>query len=160
MACWDIIGKDLQKPVYEILGGAVREKLRTYTYLYPSDGDKQSVYENAELAAKRSIEYVKDGFTAIKFDPVGPYTIYDPRQLSLESLSLSEKFVSNIREAVGDKCDILLGTHGQMTPSSAIRLAKKIEPYDPLWFEEPVPPDNIDAMALVASKNIHSNCDR
>ena len=152
MACWDIIGKDLQKPVYEILGGSVREKLRTYTYLYPSDGDKQSVYENAELAAKRSIEYVKDGFTAIKFDPVGPYTIYDPRQLSLESLSLSEKFVSNIREAVGDKCDILFGTHGQMTPSSAIRLAKKIEPYDPLWFEEPVPPDNIDAMALVASK--------
>ena len=98
------------------------------------------------------MEYAEEGFTAVKFDPVGPYTIYDPRQLSLSALSLSEQFVSKIRKAVGYKCDILFGTHGQMTSSSAVRLAKKIEPYDPLWFEEPVPPDNIDAMALVALK--------
>jgi len=130
----------------------VREKLRTYTYLYPSEEDKKNVYEDPELAAERALEYVGLGFTAIKFDPVGPYTIYDPRQLSLKSLSLSEKFVSSIRNAVGDRCDILFGTHGQMTVSSAVRLAKKIEQYDPLWFEEPVPPDNIDSMALVASK--------
>ena len=83
---------------------------------------------------------------------MGPYTIYDPRQVDLKGLSLSEKFVSEIRKAVGEKCDILFGTHGQMTPSSAIRLAKKIEKYDPMWFEEPIPPDNIEAMALVASK--------
>ena len=152
MACWDIIGKDLNKPIYELLGGRVREKLRSYTYLYPSVEDKKSVYEDPELAAERAKEYIELGFTAVKFDPVGPYTIYDPRQLSLNSLSLSEKFVSTIRKAVGDRCDILFGTHGQMTFSSAVRLAKKIERYDPLWFEEPVPPDNIDSMALVASK--------
>ena len=152
MAFWDIIGKDLNKPVYELLGGMVREKLRTYTYLYPSEDDKKNVYKDPELAAERASEYVGLGFTAIKFDPVGPYTIYDPRQLSLESLFLSEKFVSTIRKAVGNKCDILFGTHGQMTSSSAIRLAKKLEKYDPLWFEEPVPPDNIDSMVLVASK--------
>ena len=152
MSCWDIIGKDLNKPIYELLGGLVREKLRSYTYLYPSEEDKKSVYEDPELAAERALEYVELGFTAIKFDPVGPYTVYDPRQLSLKSLSLSEKFLASIRNAVGDKCDILFGTHGQMTFSSAVRLAKKIERYDPLWFEEPVPPDNIDAMALVASK--------
>ena len=152
MACWDIVGKDLNKPIYELLGGLVREKLRSYTYLYPSKEDKKSVYEDPELAAARALEYIELGFTAIKFDPVGPYTIYDPRQLSLKSLSFSEKFVASIRNAVGDKCDILFGTHGQMTFSSAVRLAKKIEQYDPLWFEEPVPPDNIDSMALVASK--------
>ena len=152
MACWDIIGKDLNKPIYELLGGRVREKLRSYTYLYPSVEDKKSVYEDPELAAERALEYIELGFTAIKFDPVGPYTIHDPRQLSLKSLSLSEKFLASIRNAVGDKCDILFGTHGQMTFSSAVRLAKKIERYDPLWFEEPVPPDNIDSMALVASK--------
>ena len=152
MACWDIIGKDLNKPIYELLGGLVREKLRSYTYLYPSEEDKKSVYEDPELAAARALEYIELGFTAIKFDPVGPYTIYDPRQLSLKSLSLSEKFVASIRNAVGDKCDILFGTHGQMTFSSAVRLAKKLEKHDPLWFEEPVPPDNIDSMALVASK--------
>ena len=152
MACWDIIGKDLNKPIYELLGGLVREKLRSYTYLYPSEEDKKSVYEDPELAAARALEYIELGFTAIKFDPVGPYTIYDPRQLSLKSLSLSEKFVASIRNAVGDRCDILFGTHGQMTFSSAVRLAKKLEKHDPLWFEEPVPPDNIDSMALVASK--------
>ena len=152
MACWDIIGKELNKPIYELLGGLVRNKLRSYTYLYPRDNDETNVYEDPDLAVARTLEYVEQGFTAIKFDPVGPYTIYDPRQLSLSSLSLSEQFVSKIRKAVGDKCDILFGTHGQMTSASAVRLAKKLEQYDPLWFEEPVPPDNIDAMALVASK--------
>ena len=58
--------------------------------------------------------------------------------------------VKSIREAVGDKCDILIGTHGQMTTSSAIRLAKRLEKYDPMWFEEPVPPENRDEMARVA----------
>ena len=152
IACWDIIGKDLKKPIYELLGGQVRKKLRSYTYLYPRDKDNKNVYEDPDLAAERALEYVEEGFTAVKFDSVGPYTIYDPRQLSLSSLSLSEQFVSKIRKSVGNRCDILFGTHGQMTSSSAVRLAKKIEPYDPLWFEEPVPPDNIDAMALVASK--------
>ena len=152
IACWDIIGKDLNKPIYELLGGQVRKKLRSYTYLYPRDKDNKNVYEDPELAAERALEYAEEGFTAVKFDPVGPYTIYDPRQLSLSSLSLSEQFVSKIRKSIGNRCDILFGTHGQMTSSSAVRLAKKIEPYDPLWFEEPVPPDNIDAMALVASK--------
>ena len=152
IACWDIIGKDLKKPIYELLGGQIRKKLRSYTYLYPHDQDIKNVYEDPDLAAERALEYVEEGFTAVKFDSVGPYTIYDPRQLSLSSLSLSEQFVSKIRKSVGNRCDILFGTHGQMTSSSAVRLAKKIEPYDPLWFEEPVPPDNIDAMALVASK--------
>ena len=83
-------------------------------------------YEDPNLAAARTLEYIEEGFTAVKFDPVGPYTIYDPRQLSLSSLSLSEQFVSKIRKAVGNKCDILFGTHGQMTSASAVRLAKKL----------------------------------
>ncbi len=81
---------------------------------------------------------------------MGPYTAFDPRQLSLEALDRAETFASRIREAVGSRCDLLLGTHGQMTTSSAIRLARRLEPYDPLWFEEPVPPENVDAMAQVA----------
>tara|TARA_B100001146_G_scaffold158676_1_gene139712 strand:- start:48 stop:692 length:645 start_codon:yes stop_codon:yes gene_type:complete len=65
-------------------------------------------------------------------------------------LSRSETFVRKIREAVGDRADILIGTHGQMTAAGAIRLAKTLEPYDPLWFEEPVPAENEDEMAKVA----------
>ncbi len=151
MACWDIIGKELNKPVYELLGGQIHEKLRSYTYLYPKENDESDVYRDPELAAERAAEYVRQGFTAVKFDPVGPYTAFDPRQLSLEALERSEKYVKSVREAVGSKCDLLFGTHGQMTTSSAIRLARRLEKYDPLWLEEPVPPDNVDEMARVAS---------
>ncbi len=150
IACWDIMGKELDKPVYELLGGRVHDRLRSYTYIYPAESDKTDVYRDAELAAERAAEYIKQGFTAVKFDPVGPYTAFDPRQLSLEALEHSEKFVRVLREAVGGKADLLFGTHGQMTPSSAIRLARRLEKYDPLWFEEPVPPEKPEQMAQVA----------
>jgi 2-dehydro-3-deoxyphosphogalactonate aldolase len=150
MACWDIIGKELNKPIYELLGGQVHEKLRSYTYLYPRNTDKTDVYRDPELAAERAAEYVNLGFTAVKFDPVGPYSAFDPRQLSLEALEQAERFVKTVREAVGDSCDLLIGTHGQMTTSSAIRLARRLEPFDPLWFEEPVPPEKVEEMARVA----------
>ncbi len=150
MACWDIIGKELNKPVYELLGGQIHERLRAYTYLYPETSDKTDVYSDPELAADRAVAYVKQGFTAVKFDPVGPYSAFDPRQLSLEALEHTEKFVKTVREAVGSRCDLLFGTHGQMTGSGAIRLARRLEKFDPLWFEEPVPPDNVDEMARVA----------
>lgn len=152
MACWDIIGKELNKPVYELLGGQVHEKLRSYTYIYTEEGDQTDVYHDAELSAERAAKYVQQGFTAVKFDPVGPYSTFDPRQLSLEALDLSEKFVKLIRQAVGSKCDLLFGTHGQLTPAGAIRLAKRLEPYDPLWFEEPTPPEMPEQMALVAQQ--------
>lgn len=149
-ACWDIVGKSLDKPVYELLGGQVHEKLRSYTYLYPHDGDPAPVYSDPDMAAARAIEFVEMGFTAVKFDPAGPYTAFDPRQLSLEALDISEKFVKTIREAVGNRADMLFGTHGQMTAAGAIRLAKRLEPYDPLWFEEPTPPEVPEEMARVA----------
>ena len=150
MACWDIIGKVQNKPVYELLGGQVHEKLRSYTYLYPKESDTADVYNDPELAGERAVEYAAQGFTALKFDPVMPYSAFDPRQLSLEELDRAERYVKIIREAVGNKCDLLFGTHGQMTTSSAIRLAKRLEPFDPLWLEEPVPPENMDEMARVA----------
>jgi len=150
MACWDIIGKELDKPVYELLGGQVHEQLRSYTYLYPRAADKTDVYRDPDLAAERASEYVQQGFTAVKFDPVGPYSAFDPRQLSLEALEHTENFVGKIREGVGGKCDLLFGTHGQMTASGAIRLARRLEKFDPLWFEEPVPPENMQEMARVA----------
>jgi len=86
----------------------------------------------------------------VKFDPVMPFSAFDPRQLSLEQLDNAEKVVASVREAVGGKCDLLIGTHGQMTTSSAIRLAKRLERFDPLWLEEPVPPENVEEMARVA----------
>jgi len=150
MACWDIIGKEAGQPVYKLLGGRVHERLRSYTYIYSRPGDKVDVYQDPELSAERAAEYVSQGFTAIKFDPAGPYTAFDGRQLSLAQLDLCERFMRELRAAVGSSADLLFGTHGQMTAAGAIRLARRLEPYDPLWFEEPVPPDAPEEMALVA----------
>jgi galactonate dehydratase len=150
MACWDIVGKEAGQPVYKLLGGRVHERLRSYTYIYARPGDRVDVYQDPDLSAERAVEYVKQGFTAIKFDPAGPYSAFDGRQLSLAALDLSERFCKTLREAVGSKADLLFGTHGQMTAAGAIRLARRLEPYDPLWFEEPVPPDAPEEMAKVA----------
>lgn len=150
MACWDIIGKEASKPVYKLLGGKVHERLRAYTYIYPRPGDKSDVYHDPDLAATRAAEYLEQGFTALKFDPAGPYSAFDGRQLSLEALDLCERFARQLRQAVGAKADLLFGTHGQMTAAGAIRLAKRLEPHDPLWLEEPVPPDAPEEMAKVA----------
>ena len=159
MACWDIIGKACDKPVFELLGGRVHERLRTYTYLYPEEGDaypadddSDHVYVNPDAAAERALDYLQQGFTAIKFDPAGAYTVYDGGMPTLEELDRSERFVKTLRGAVGDRADLLFGTHGQFTPAGAVRLARRLEPYDPLWFEEPVSPDNPAAMASVAKK--------
>jgi len=152
MACWDIIGKEANKPIYELIGGKVHEKLRSYTYLYPKDNNGELNYEDPELGAQSAIELMQQGFTAIKFDPAGPYSSYSGHQISLSRLKHSESYCQRIREAVGDRCDILIGTHGQLAPSSAIRLAKRLERFDPLWFEEPVPPGQSSAMSQVAKK--------
>jgi 2-dehydro-3-deoxyphosphogalactonate aldolase len=149
-ACWDIIGKDANRPVHQLMGGKVHEKLRSYTYLYPKPGDLTDVYMDADLAAERALEYADQGFTAVKFDPVGPYSAFDGRQISFEAIDRTEEFCRKIREAVGHRLDLLIGTHGQMTPASAIRLAKRLEPFEPLWLEEPTPPEMPEEMALVA----------
>lgn len=157
MALWDIKGKALDKPVYELLGGRVHETLRTYTYIYPDSGnvypdapDPDHVYANPHRAAERAVEYLEQGFTALKFDPAGPFTVFDPGMPTQEELQRSQAFMRELRNAVGHKADLLFGTHGQFTPAGAMRLAEMISPYDPLWLEEPVPPDNVPGMAAVA----------
>lgn len=156
MACWDIIGKAADKPVYELMGGRVHDRLRSYTYLYPPEGDvypdpsTPNVYNDPDIAAEVALQRVEQGFTAIKFDPAGPYTIYDGHQPRMEDLERSEQFCKRIREAVGTRADLLFGTHGQFTVSGAKRMARRLEPYEPLWFEEPTTPENPADMAEIA----------
>jgi 2-dehydro-3-deoxyphosphogalactonate aldolase len=152
MACWDIIGKAANKPVYELIGGKVNDKLRSYTYLYPVNSQGEYDYESIDAAVESALMNKEKGFSAIKFDPAYDYNIYPGHQLSLSRLAHCEHYCASIREAVGNDCDLLIGTHGQMTPASAIRLAKRLEQFDPLWFEEPVPPGQAEAMAQVAQK--------
>ena len=156
IACWDIVGKSAGKPVYNLLGGKCRERIRSYTYIYPKDGDvypdpnAPNVYNDPDMAAERAADYLAMGFTALKFDPAGPYTVFDGHQPRMEDLERSEEFCKKFRQAVGKKADLLFGTHGQFTVSGAKRLARRIEPYEPLWFEEPTPAEMPEQMAEVA----------
>lgn len=153
IACWDIIGKETGQPVYNLLGGMVNDRIRAYTYLYEKE-DRifcEDFWQLPEACARRAAEYVDMGFTAVKLDPLAPYLDdYIVHMPSRETLLRAEKTVRNIREAVGENCDIIIGTHGQFTAAGAIRVAKYLEKYDPLWFEEPTPPENPLVLQKVA----------
>lgn len=161
IAVWDILGKAHEQPIHNLIGGRFHDRIRTYSYLYPkhlsppgmvwNGAGTGDCYHDPAAAAEAALNYVEFGFTAIKQDPAGPYSFQGGRELSMTELSRSEANVKAIREAVGDRADILFGTHGQMTTSSAIRLARRLEPYDPLWFEEPCPPDQMEGIGKVAA---------
>lgn len=150
MACWDILGKARERPVWALLGGRMNDRIRAYTYLYPMAHQGDEFWVEAAAQAEAAAAYVDEGWTAVKFDPAGPYTLRGGHAPAMSDISRSAAFCRAIREAVGDRADLLFGTHGQFTVGHAIRLAKAIEPSDPLWFEEPIPPDDMDGMAEVA----------
>ncbi|MEM7538095.1 MAG: mandelate racemase/muconate lactonizing enzyme family protein [Chloroflexota bacterium] len=145
MACWDIVGKAVNQPIYNLLGGKAHDKLRAYAYM-PTEG----VWENPEKAGEIAIKLVEAGNTACKFDPFTPFFPY-PRDFSLKFIRHVGKIFQSIRDAVGDELEIGIGTHGQFSTAVAIRVAKELEEYSPFWFEEPVPPENVDELARVAA---------
>ena len=151
IACWDILGKDRDRPVWALLGGMMNERVRAYSYLYPmAHHDVSQFWTNAEWNAESAADLVARGYTAVKVDPRGPYTMRGGHHPALSDISMSVEFCAAIRAAVGDRADILFGTHGQFNTDGAIRLGKAIEPYNPLWYEEPIPPDNLLEFANVA----------
>ncbi len=152
IACWDILGKARGRPVWALLGGRMNERIRAYTYLYPLPHHSlPEFWTSPEMAAEAARDCVARGYTAVKFDPAGPYTMRGGHMPAMSDISVSVAFCRAIREAVGDKADLLFGTHGQFTTAGAIRLGQALEPYSPLWFEEPIAPDNIPELARVAA---------
>ncbi len=151
IACWDILGKDRDRPVWALMGGRMNDRVRAYTYLYPMDKHPlPAFWGDADMAAEAALDLVGKGWTALKFDPAGPYTIRGGHQPSLFDIETSAAFCATLRKAVGPRTDLLFGTHGQFTASGAIRLARAIVATDPLWFEEPVPPDDWEGLRKVA----------
>lgn len=146
MACWDILGKSVGLPVYQLLGGRVRDKIRFYDHL--GGGDMHSLYldDTPKAMADRARESVERGFTAIKVLVV-PMT--QPLE-GIKPLKHAERLMAAIREAVGDEVDIMIDLHGRTTPIMAIQYGEVLAPYRPFFFEEPCPPENVDAMVQVA----------
>lgn len=128
MACWDIIGKHRGIPVHEALGGKVRDELRTYANRW-----YDSLHTPEEFAAGAS-EVIDRGYDALKFDPFESSV----RDISNEALELAENRIAAIRDAIGPAPDLIVEGHGRFTPAEAIKVGRRIEAYDPLWFEAPV----------------------
>lgn len=142
-ALWDILGKSLGVPVYQLLGGRVNEDCRIYVNGWFSGAKTPDEFaEKAKAAVKR-------GVTAMKWDPFGKSYM----QISNKDLDTALECVAKVREAVGNKVDLLIEGHGRFDVPTGIKIAKELECFKPMWFEEPVPPDNLDALKAVRDKS-------
>jgi L-alanine-DL-glutamate epimerase-like enolase superfamily enzyme len=158
MAMWDALGKALGRPVHKLLGGRMRHRVRMYSYLTPPPGaDPAAFWADDEAITERTRELVTVGFTALKLDPFPLLTGEDsllgqfvPVQPSEHQLDEAERILGAVRAGTGHRADVIVGTHGQFTAAGAVRVARRIERFGPLWFEEPVPPELPAEMATVA----------
>jgi galactonate dehydratase len=142
VACWDIVGKALDQPVYRLLGGAVRDRIKAYANGWYT---VERSPEEFHAAARRVVER---GYLALKLDPFGAgFYELEPQQKRL-AISLVEA----VRDAVGPDVEILVEMHGRFSPATAIEMAHELKPFRPAWVEEPVPPDNAEMLAKAAAK--------
>ena len=136
VACWDIIGKALDQPVYRLLGGEVRERIKAYANgWYDVERTPGEFFE----AAQRVLE---KGYRALKFDPFGAGFYELERAEKLRIIALVEA----VRDAVGPDVEIMIEMHGRFNPATAIELTRELAPFHPSWVEEPVPPENLAAL--------------
>ena len=147
-ALWDIRGKVLDQPVFKLLGGAVREKVRMYTHL--GGGDMRAVYEtagaqDAQLFVQRALEVVAKGYTAVKVLITPPTEVLN----SIADYKYAARVMEAMRLAVGDGVDIMIDCHGRHSVANAIEFCRVLAPYRPYFIEEPVPPENARLMAEV-----------
>jgi galactonate dehydratase len=145
-ALHDIKAKHFGVPLYELLGGLVRERVRMYDHL--GGGAPDAVYNEAttEIFAERAAQSVADGFTAIKILAVPRTEMLDGRR----AINEASRLMRSVREAVGDEVDIMVDLHGRTTPAMAIQYGQALAEYHPWFFEEPCQPENVDAMVEVA----------
>ena len=143
MALWDILGKHLGVPVYQLLGGKVNEDCRIYVNGWFSGAREPEEFgEKAHIAVER-------GVTAMKWDPFGKSYL----QISNRDLDKAIRCIAAVREAVGDSVDLLIEAHGRFDVPTGIKIAQEVAPFKPMFLEEPVPPNNIEALAAVREKS-------
>ena len=136
VACWDLMGQSLGVPVWKLLGGKFRERVPAY-----ANGWYQAERE-AGAIARLARQVVARGYRALKLDPFGAASA----ELPQADRRRAEAIIAGVRDAVGPDVAILVEMHGRFTPATAARVAAMLEPYDPEWIEEPVPPENAAAL--------------
>jgi galactonate dehydratase len=142
-ACWDIMGKATGLPVFKLIGGRCHDRLRVYANgWYRGPREPASFYEKAK-------EVVARGYTALKFDPFGPAW----RAVERADFALAIAIIAAVREAVGPDVDVLVEGHNRFSVHTALQFAEAMAPYNPTWFETPVPPQRISQMAEVARRS-------
>ena len=146
MACWDIVGKAVNQPIYNLLGGKCHERLRAYAYM-PAEG----IWENPEKAGEVAAQTGRRGKQRLQARPLHAVLSPAPGLSAQDHPPRPRRSSAASRDAVGDDLEIGIGTHGQFSTAGAIRVAKILEEFDPFWFEEPVPPENVGEMARVAA---------
>jgi galactonate dehydratase len=139
VAMWDLIGKACGQPVYKLLGGRARERLRAYANGWY--GRANSPQEFAEKAR----QVVARGYSAMKFDPFG--TAW--KEMAGKEMQAAEATVAFVREAVGDEVDLMIEVHGRLSVECAIEMGRRLAPYRPAWYEEPVSPWSLDLLREV-----------
>jgi galactonate dehydratase len=142
IACWDITGQALGKPVYELLGGKVRDKIKAYANGWYT---VERTPEEFHAAAKRVLE---KGYRALKLDPFGAGFYEMERDEKRQAIALVEA----VRDAVGPDVEILVEMHGRFNPATAIEMSREMERFTPSWVEEPVPPENLAALQKASEK--------
>ena len=143
-ALWDIKGKYYQMPIYEMLGGACRDKIRMYGHLKTVAIERgNTIVQMVEVARQRKAE----GFTAAKYSIIPPIQPID----TLAALDSHVERFAAVREALGKEVDLAIDFHGRVSPAMAIRLAQALEPYYPMFIEEPCLPENVDTMVKIAT---------
>jgi galactonate dehydratase len=142
MACWDIVGKALGQPVHRLLGGAVRDRIKAYANGW------YTVERNPEDFHAAALVVVERGYRALKLDPFGPGLM----ELDAPERRRSVALVEAVRDAIGPDAELMVEMHGRFTPATAIALARDLAPFAPSWIEEPVPPENLKALAKVAAR--------
>ncbi len=146
-ALWDILGQSLKAPVYSLLGGRCREKVEVYV-----DGFFRGAKYVEEEYVARALDAVAQGFRALKMDVDEPIPSGRSinRSLTPRDLKQTVRMVAAVREAVGDEVRLAIDCHGAFDVNSAIALTEKLEPYDLMWIEDPIPQDNMKTMAKVS----------
>jgi galactonate dehydratase len=139
IALWDILGKACGQPVYRLLGGRCRERLPAYANGWYGGA------ATPEAFAERAREAVDRGYHALKFDPFG--TAW--KEMSREQMQAAETLVAAVRAAVGDEIDLMIEAHGRFSVGCAIAMGRRLKPYRPAWYEEPVTPNSLDLLAEV-----------